>query len=469
MAITNPFTITYGTRAIGGSSNTYLLHGPYTLEKTFGGIRVAFDVMVVGTSYDTDSNGLQQLSLALEDDFRKRDKNLVINLDGTSWTYTSGTTILNTSASIQKSGDDETDRGFSRMYTVVITGDLPADDGSPVTGLQDIEVNVDYQAGRQKVITIKGAYTATSTRKALANYNHSTGADAEATTILAAIDNIATFELVDENFDRDRNDHTVTFMRQYNELLVNQTAAALDSPYIRDHRVTFTDISSHTGDSRGFTYKFRRVAASYDCQMDIVTTAAADPEITLQTLYSEHVKAHINALFEANFKPSVFCVETSSVTYNEAQASLSVSITFLYQSMNGGSTVEVTESLAFRESRHIDYTPLHDGWELTAVADPGFAVLERVASRTVTIVGTESPKRRLGVNPDIGPAGEIRGIEGGRYVKQKGWNITSNTSEVSKRFLGDPDFVGTGASGQISISTLTESVTEQFTSRNVNK
>ena len=158
MALTNPFTITYGSRAIGGSSDTYLLHGPYVIDKSFNSLRVVFDVVVTAGSY----SALKTAADNVETDFRKRDQNLVISLSGSTWTYTSGSTILNTSASLSKSGDSETDRGFSRAYTCVVEGELPADDADPVTGLRDIDIQVDFESGRQKIVTMQGVYTATS-------------------------------------------------------------------------------------------------------------------------------------------------------------------------------------------------------------------------------------------------------------------------------------------------------------------
>ena len=447
MALTNPFTITYGSRAIGGSSDTYLLHGPYVIDKSFNSLRVVFDVVVTADSY----SALQTAANNVETDFRKRDQNLVINLSGSTWTYTSGSTILNTSASLSKSGDSETDRGYSRAYTCVVEGELPADDGSPVTGLRDIDIQVDYESGRQKIVTMQGVYTATSSRTATANYEHSTGADGEASTFLSALDSGATFELVDEQFNRDRNNHTCTFTRQYVELLVNQTAGSLDDSKIRDHRVVFTDLSQHPGDSKESVYRTRRVAASYDCSVDIEETT------DLQSAFTDLVKDHLISLFQTNFEPKVFCIEDQRVGYDETTKRLSVAIQFLYQRQEGEDIIEISQSLAFRETRNIDYTPVHNGGEFAAYADFGWAARERIATRTVTVVGSETPKKRIGEKPDEGTAGAIEGIEGTKDVVNNGWNITSNTSQVNTLWIGDPN------EDQIETTVLTETVVERYT------
>jgi hypothetical protein len=441
MAITNPFTITYGSRAIGGSSDTYLLHGPYIIDKSFENIRVVFDVIVVATTFAT----LQSLSDALETDLRKRDQDLVINLDGSTWTYTSGTDILNVAASLSKSGNKQTDQGYSRAYTCSIQGELPADD---TDGLRELEVNVDFESSRQKIVTMRGTYTALSGILAVAQYQ--ADFDAEATTLLSAIDSLAVFELVDENYLRDRKDYTVQFTRQYVELLVNQSIGSLNDTDIRDHRIVFTDLSQHPGDSKENIYRLRRVSGNYDCSIDI------DQTTDLQLVFEDKVKDHIKALFETNFSPQVFCVEDRRVSYDESTKRLSVSIQFLYQKAGGDAIVEVSQSLAFREARNIDYTPIHLQDEFAAEADIGWSTLERVASRTAIVLGEETPKRRLGQLAEDGPAGAIVGLEGGPRVSKDGWNTVQNTSQVTQQWIGDPDET------QIRVSVLTETVVERF-------
>ncbi len=435
MAVVNPFSITYGSREVGGSTG-YLLHGPYVLDKSFDNIRVVFDVVVVGASY----SDLQSLADALETDFRKRDQNLVIDLNGSTWTYTNGTTILNTQASLSKSGDAQVDRGFSRGYTCVIEGEMPADDAS--TGLRDISFNVDFEAGRQKVVTIQGTYTATASpaRLASANYLHADGADTEATTFLLALDSSATWQLVDENYVPDRQDHVASFTRQYIELLISQTTTALpndgavQASDIVDHRVVFTDTSQHPGDSFENTYRLRRVISSYDCAIDIERTT------DLQDVFDKQILPHILELFRSNFNPVVFCIEDRRESYDETTKRMSVAIQFLYQKQGGDKIVEVSQSTAFRESRTIDYTPVHGKDELAAYADPGWMVLEFIVSRTAIVLGEASPEPRLSVSG----------------VQSSGWNLVQNTSQVTPQFIGDPD------EQQIEVSVITETMIWRF-------
>lgn len=463
MAITNPFSITYGTREVGGATD-YQLYGPYVIEKNYDVLRLVFDVVVVGSSYAT----LKSLSDALEADFRKRltdTQTLIISLDTSAWTYTMGTTLLKAKASITKSGNPDSDKGFSRMYTCSIEAELPADDANDA-GLRDVEVLVDFEAGRQKIVTMRGIYTATSVGNAVARYI--VDFDAEATVYLDVIDNTAIWELVDESYTYDRerdgsndpNPHNCIFARQYVELLASQSQSYSDDPMIRDHRVVFTDLSQHPGDAKESLYRLRRVIGAYDCAIDIGVVT------NLQLVFNRKVLPHVRELFRTNFQPKIFCIEDRRVSYDETSKRMSVSIQFLYQSEKGEALVEVSQSVAYRENRTLDYTPMHDKGELTAEVDVGWATLERIWNRTAIAVGDEAPKLRITEKPkrsgDIGLfTDSIAGISGpditdGSKIQKEGWNTISNTSQVEDKWIGDPD------REQIKVVVLTETVVQRY-------
>ena len=167
MVVTNPFQITYNGTAIGGSSATYQLLGPYVIDKSYRTLRVVFDVIVVASS----AANLRSLVDTLETKFRERDKDLEINTGSTVWTWTAGTHYYNSVATIAKSGDSETDRGYSRAYTCVIEGELPSDSTGDV-GLLEIRTNIGYEASRQRTVTVEGSYTATTTATQTRNGGH---------------------------------------------------------------------------------------------------------------------------------------------------------------------------------------------------------------------------------------------------------------------------------------------------------
>jgi hypothetical protein len=256
----------------------------------------------------------------------------------------------------------------------------------------------------------------------------------------------------------------LNFTRQYQELLANQTQAALDDGQIRDHRITFTNVNQYPGDSREDTQRLQRVIGSYDCAVDIEQTT------NLASVYKNKVKQHVRQLFQTNFQPAVFGVEEERVSYDETAKRISVSLQFIFQPAGGESIVEVSQSVAFRETRSIDYTPTHSDDELAAFADVGFGVLERIWNRTAIAIGAEAPKLRIRerARPD-GPIGRfndnIRGQQGPdnrntSEIEQYGWNVVASTSQVTPRVLGDPN-----SEQFITVTVLTESVTERYNAK----
>jgi len=450
MAVTNPFKITYNGTAIGGSSSTYQLLGPYVIDKSYRTLRVIFDVIVVASS----ASSLRSLSDTLETKFRERDKNLEISTGDTVWTWTAGTDYFNPVCSIAKSGDSETDRGLSRAYTVVVEAELPSD-ASGDNGLLEIRTNIGFNANRQKTVTVEGSYTATSGADAKTNYT--TNADAYITTLLTAVDGSATWELIEEDYDTDRNDANTNFQRHYIELLFNQSQSALDDTSIKDHRVIFTDLSQHPADSREGIQRLRRVVGSYECSIDIEQTT------DLQGTFTSTVRPLIVQTFKDNFSPVVFCLEDRKISYDETTKRLSVSLQFLYQKDGGEAVVEISQSVAYREQRNIDYTPVHsNSGESTMYADPGWATIERVWTRTVVVLGDETPQRRIGQNPSYSQVGDFDAvgnltIQGTARVVSAGWNITSSTSQTQSQWIGDPS-----NEDQLKLTSLTETVVEQW-------
>lgn len=457
--ITNPFSITYGTFQVGGTTN-YELIGPYVIEKTHDEFRLVFDVIVIGSSY----SDLKTQADNLETAFRSRllgGQSLTISLSGSDWIYLMGSNLLKATSQISKSGNPETDRGFSRAYTISITGQMPANQTS---GLRDIEVMVQRTGSRQRVVTMRGTYTALNGSSALSQYQ--TDFDSEAATYLSAISGSVTWELADESFNLDREKsggtpfpHLCQFTRQYVELLFNQSIANLDDTQIRDHRVTFSLISSSPGDSRPNTKRMQRVTGSYDCAVDV------DQTKDLPAVYKNKIRDHIKQTFVTNFQPTVFALEEERVAYEETGNRISVQLQFVFQPSGGEALIELSQSVAFRETRQIDYTPVHTRDEFAAYADVGFAILERTWTRSAIVVGDETPKLRIVERPNIGAAGPIDSMGGqispdsaSNGLQAEGWNVISSSSEVR------PVYVGSSSDGfsQIAQTNLVETVTERW-------
>lgn len=463
MVVNNPFSIQFGGMTFGGDSSTYQLIGPYVIDRGYESLRLVFDVLVVGTSIEE----LQELSAAIESRFSTRldpSDTLSITMGSNTWEFAYGTDLLDPKSSITKSGNPDTDRAFSRVYTCVVDSQMP--DSASGSGLRELEVIVTTNASRQKTLTMRGIYTSNEGGTAKANYD--ANVEALASSYTSAVDSSATWELVDESFTFDRERvsgdpkaHFVSFSRQYVELIFDQTTGQRDDETIRDHRVTFTDLSQYPGDSsEDGVDRLRRVVGSYDCAVDI------DQSQNLKTVYRDKIRDHIKQIFESSFDPSEFGIEEERVSFDHTSNRVSVSIQFLYRTSTSLAIVEIQQSLAYRESRQIDYTPTHGEDEFAMEADVGFASLERIWSRTIKAVGDAPPTKRLAERASgagvVGKWTDQLFEEAGpdsrdsSKVKAEGWNVVASTSQSTPVWIGAPN------GDQIRITLLSEVVVERF-------
>ncbi len=274
--------------------------------------------------------------------------------------------------------------------------------------------------------------------------------DSVANGILSTVGSGVTWELVEEDYTFDRTDSKCQFMRQYVELIYDQSDGQLDDNRVRNHRVVFTNLSAHPGDSEKGTYRLQRVTAVYEAHADI------EVGDDLQTLAEDLIKPYVLSQFQAEFEPKVFGIEESSIQYDETAKRVGGLFQFRFQSPRGGDIVEVSYSQTEREARVIDYTHIHGGGEFDAYADPGFAVWENALVRTVITIGSVAARTRLTNTEPGGTAGSVPGRRSTNEVKQEGWNLISATSESTPQYIGDPD------EDQIEITILTEQIVERY-------
>ena len=465
-AIASPFKITYGSQAVGGASGVFQIDGPHSFSKSFEGYSLEFIVVVVGTSLADLDNQSSTLEAAfkLRDQTLKVDLSNILDADGSSLTtYTFGTTILDTKATIAKTGDEETDQGFSRSYAISITGGLPSDDvdgSGNYTGLQTISYSLAYEPSRQKHISIRGTYTATRAQTTaggdavdraaqLARVNYvdaTTGADAEATAYFLNFSGDV-FELTSETVDESRTNHTCTFHRIYTELLDDQTASTRDATNIRDHDFSMTEVIDQPGDSADNLYRLRRVLINYNCAIDIEQSAV------IEDVFQDEVRPHVVQKFKDTFSPQVFGVEARQVDYDRTRQRLSVSMTIVYQKGGADPTVELSISVRLTDTNHHDLTPTHDGNPFSFEVDRGWTDRLKTTTRQMVIVGDEPDLDGPG-NPG-GPQtstvggkggggqtgkGSIPGGGGGTILTATtGWVEIHRDREARTVWVGDPD------------------------------
>lgn len=460
MAVTNTFAITYNGVTVGGSSSSYQLLGPYVVEKTFERLRLAFDVLVVADSQTT----LRTLSEDIEEAMSARDKEFRITIAGSSWTYEPGTDVLNVVASIVKSGDPATDKSHSRAYSVTIEAGLPE---TAREGLREISSVVNVDTSGRSMVTFSGVYTAQEGETATEVYTSSADAKCEELLSLYRSED-ATFELVDETFTPDANNHLCQFQRQYREVIYNQGNGTLDDPRVKDHRVTFTDRWSQPGDALPNTVRLRRVDASIDCAVVI-------GESTPGELWESSIRQYLLDEFLSEFSPGQYAIEESSHTLDRTGSRLMGTMRIVFTGQSNSVVVSVAQSLTYREARTLDVTPTHSGRETDMYVDPGWATIERVWIRSVDVVGDETPRRRLhqeggvaarrrsggaSAGDFLGPIGGVAGPDTGgvyRAVQRDGWNVVNSQSQVTEQWMGHPEY-----GSQFKVTTLNETVIERY-------
>lgn len=452
MPRTSALSIAYGGFTIGGST-PYRINGPHVFEVQNERVRVTADVVVLAEDLAELAERCQLLEAAM----RRRQGSLAIRLGSAAWTFASGTSILNSFASARKSGNPLLDRGISRGYTVTVEGELPASDRQ---GLRSLATSIDYSDARQRTVSMQGVYTSLG-RGAQAQYE--AAFEAEARTILNAIDSSAAWQLVAERATPDTFDHTCQFVQDWQEVIADQTEGRRLDPAIRNHRIRYTQQIYSPGDAQEGIARLRNVLASYDCAVSI------EEEQDLVEVFESRIRPHLISLFRDEFDPKAFAVEDLSPSFDFTSNRISVSCRFLYQAREGANDiVELSQSLTVAEEAGDKYTPVHDGTRFAAYVDAGFSSRLRYWRRSCIVFGAETPKERIGAAPKAGPAGLFGAVIDGipervdtgteRKVTAAGWNLHSNTSTAFHSWRGDPG----GDEEQMQLSGLEEIVVERW-------
>ena len=512
MAVTSPLSITWRDLTVGGST-IYPIAGPYMLERNYERFLLVFNVLVTAD----DSSTFVTRCKVIEETFGTRlgydasTNDLVITLDGNTFTYEHGKTIFNGESTVTKSGDPDTDGPLSRMYSVRVQGELPEETGG---GLREFEVVVSLDESRVHLVTMRGTYfgKADGTRDGYAQYDAEF--DSIATSYLNFVGTASDFELVSESYNIDRNrstdsgslpkPHKCSFNRQYREIVFNQVDGTLNDPKIVNQRMSFGNVANYRDNGRDDIQRLNRVNITYDCALDNETTPDA------KAIVEDTVVPYMIKQFKDLYDPESFCIEQKTAGFDPAQLRLSASMTIAFVPNDAGDVtiLEASESVQYRENRTIDYTYVHAGGELDAYAAAGFGVKERIWNRTVTCIGSTSAVSRMypndgGGNPSGGGGGgskpgsqggkggtgsssggkpsggsggggnvvgpwtsEIRGepgLDSGDYkhdeVQEEGWNTVSATSSVIPLYMGDVN------GEQIEKTVLSETAVQRFTKK----
>lgn len=236
-----PFELRYGDIELGGAtagSSGYSLTGRYSIRGDPRSVSVSAEVLVEASSSATFRTRCDDL----EQQFELPRQTTVVLLNGTAMRSLSPVLAQNTgydaAPSWRKPGSP-LDSARSRVYEVAVTVGTPADLAGQDGRDYGATISVLSTPSNVRTVRFAGVYTAVPGVDAEENYELRAEAYAEAwlTAHYAGV----TFELQTPlNTVVNDSDKEIRFDLVYEELIHNQTAALLDDPTIRGHRLLVT-------------------------------------------------------------------------------------------------------------------------------------------------------------------------------------------------------------------------------------
>lgn len=455
-AVTNPFSLTWGTFEVGGTTEK-LITGIHRITRDFRTWQVTLDVLIRATSDATLATNCAEI----ESEFSKRRQAIVFKV-GSSTIHTfnpAGTanTGLNSWATCQKNGTPGADTDRSRLYTVSVGCELPATDTS---GRRDSRLVVDYDPAQRRTVTITGEWTAVTTNDATAQYAAQIATFCS--SALGALLPAGTFELVAQKTDRDDQDKVLTFTRTYREMFVAQPGGSLDNAQIVEPTIGFTRDIPAPGDSgAGSVKRLETITCRFDCYLD--KTASTD----VPALYTNTVRPYILTQFTTLFSPIQWGIIAEQRTHEPYSNRLSVMITF-QAAINTTNVVEIAATSRIVEDAGVVMTGIWNGGIFAKYADQGIGTRRRFGIVVSRVLGTSKPNQRVGGgggtvfgvgfrNPDGTQAGGT--YRPGEQVSQgadRGWILVANDSSAT------PKWIGQAGGDQLLVTDYVEQTIEEY-------
>lgn len=466
-AVTRELVITYGGFSVGGSTE-YEITGPIQLHQTFESASLSFAILVRGDTASAFKTACDAVVAA----FRARDVAFTVTYEGQTHLSLNPTTNTgyNTSATVAKAGDAAADTGRSRLYNVTIVGTYPAED---LDGRRDSRISISLDASRRMTISYSGTWTADGSNGAVAAYL------AGSPSWMAAQNGIfgagRTLELVDENYEPDRNNKELSFRAVWRQIAYAQSAASLDHAAVVDHSFRIRVNKPFPGDSGSGIIRLREVTVQFACAVDMSQTQDLD------ALWADTLLPYIDAQVTAETGASQIARVDEDADFDATANRITASVH--YRCVVGATgVIESRVTVGYDEQSGIDFTGVWTSDPLAHYADVGPATQLRVVQRRVVTLGGAEPKSRIGgggsmvgasfgqqgegPNPSYSSSGTSLGTGGGGLQPEaggggtnpEGWNLVSNRSHATTLWIGPQD-VG------FAIGTLEETVVERNITR----
>jgi hypothetical protein len=454
-AVTNPYTITWGTFACGGTTER-LIPELHRVSKDHGAFEVEFVVVVRGTS---DANFAANCA-EMEAEFAKRRQKILFQVGASTIQSFDPSDSVNTGfnsyARISKPGTPGADTDRSRRYVVTLGCALPSTDTS---GRKETSVVVEYDPAKRRTVSIEGEWTAIGNKNATAQY--AAQIEAYCTSALSALLPSGTFERVREMTTADDQDKSLRFSRTYREVGHISGDTILANSDIVEASVSFTREIDTPGDSGGGNVRrLQTIRCSFSCYLD--KTSSVD----LDALYKNTVRPYIKARFEAEYSPAQYGIVGERPMYAKYANQLSADLTF-QAAIEPTDVVQSTTSQRIVENSGLVMTGEWDGGIFSKHVDQGFATRRRFGSRTGVVLGSIGPQTRVGgegggyfglggIDSNANPDSGLLRPEGGGGLGGSGWKLLDNDSATTTKHVGQ---VG---DEQMILTTLVEQIVEEY-------
>lgn len=405
-AVDRELEITYGTLVIGGTTDVdgqdRLINGFIQIDKTFETLNVSFDFVI---AKDTEALFEDEI-LAVETAFRTPFQDLEVKQGAETLIDCKPTTNtgLNTRPTITKGESREFDTGRSRVYTVSITADLPADAVAPTVGIQDSTIHVSFSPARRRQVSISGTVTAEGANKARPKY------EAIIATYTAAVLTAlgGNYELGEE--PEASNDYDVasgitggsllTFSRVFDELIFEQAPGVTENANIVRQSVKITRGQVGPGDTPGKgASRLINMTATYDAWID------KDETTDIRDVWDD-IKTWVYDQIRITLAVGVIAVTDSSPQFDYDENRISVSITAFGTS--GSSVLEFTETTQVADVFGVVLVPAWEG-PFSKYLYQGPASRRRTTTTTKRTLGASAGNaqpQNLGRNNFAGPGGQ---------------------------------------------------------------
>lgn len=334
--------IEYGSFTVGAGTE-YEIHNKYTQDGNSEMASFSFDVVISRNTQAAFSSATAELEAA----FR---------LPRQGFTITNGTSVIknlrdtpgqsnqtfgyNADPNFQKMGEDE-DSGLTRKYRCMVSYERPADQPGRA-GRRTAAIEVNFEPGRRKVLTVTGRFTSLEGASAYSIYiSNSPAYFASLQSSLGG-----TWETVanSERVTTDDTDRNADFQIVFEQLRFNQAQGVVDHPVLKMVRYSFVQSDPAPGDSpAGGAVRLQQIQATIKAWVDL-DQIAGDVAQAIESLWRDTLIPYMTNVIKGTFGVDQVARVDAVVDDEPVDGQISGNLVFLAVAAGGGSTLEYKET-----------------------------------------------------------------------------------------------------------------------------